>query len=605
MKKNIIYIIAVFIAVASCDILDIKPLNIITDEDIFTTESGIDAYFVSLYNWNSLPIEDFRFGAQSQDGSFPGCNNFDQGYPDPVLCYLSGESAHLRGTSSLPNGTTNAWWGYKPVRNVNSFMKTLLDYKSNFPEEKLNTWLGEAYFLRAFMYFSMVKRYGGVPIVKEPQVYTGNNIEELQIPRETEKTSYDFILSDLDEAIKLLPENNNLSIVNYTARINKYVAYAFKSRVALFAGSIARYGTVKNNELQGIPSSHAHAYFEAAYEAADAVIKSGKYKLYRAQSDKADNFYRLFVDESSANTERIFWREYSYPDKTHNFDLLAISSQVRASAGYSSWYTPTLGMVEMFEYLDDPDGSLDLDKEYDHPLDLFENKDFRCKGSVILPYDTWRSDTIRVRMGVIAGGTKYPGSGGSLVVEIPGYGKVTVNEAGGIGGNEQTFTGFYLRKYVNDAYERNYLGFHKSGQDYIVIRYGEVLLNLAEAAVEKNNPDISGAKDALNDLRDRAGISLLSEPDVSVERVRKERMVELAFENHRFWDMRRWRNADKFFNNSFVEALHPWYNLDNGKWSFTRANMLYAYNFEEKTYYERIPTGEISKNPKLIQNDGY
>lgn len=108
--------------------------------------------------------------------------------------------------NNIGDGTWTQYWGYNNVRNVNEFIAKLLAAKAN--ENLIKTLSGEAKFIRAFHYFAMVKRYGGVPIITKVQQYDGNNIGELQAPRNTEKEVYDFIAADLDEAAAALPETN-------------------------------------------------------------------------------------------------------------------------------------------------------------------------------------------------------------------------------------------------------------------------------------------------------------------------------------------------------------------------------------------------------------
>ena len=143
-----------------------------------------------------------------------------------------------------------------------------------------------------------------------------------------------------------------------------------------------------------------------------------------------------------------------------------------------------------------------------------------------------------------------------------------------------------------------------SSQAWIDIRYAEVLLNYAEAAIELNN--VPDAKWAVNEIRNRAGIKLLTDAEVNIERIRHERLVELAFENHRYWDYRRWRVFDKILNNIWPTALKPYYDVQHNAYRFETGNAgRYAKTFYTQVYYERINPADIAKNPKLIQNPNY
>ena len=221
------------IAVTSCNSLDIPPMNIIQDTDVFQSEAGVTAYIARLYT--ELPIEDFKFG-----------RDFDQFANYPGLCNATNEA--LLVTADFvwdnPSGDWFQAWKYGSVRNINYFIEQLSEYQNNFTDELVNDWLGEAYFIRAYTYFAMVKRYGGVPIVKQVQNFPEQSLEDLKVPRSSEQEVYDFIAEDLDLAISLLPEESLAK-----GRVNKNVAYALKSRVMLYAGSIAQFGKMQLDNL--------------------------------------------------------------------------------------------------------------------------------------------------------------------------------------------------------------------------------------------------------------------------------------------------------------------------------------------------------------------
>src|SRR5690606_7005888 len=135
--------------------------------------------------------EDFRFRGWGQELA---------NYTDESVTNSSTEVV------GIPNGTQLPWWGYDHIRNVNELIQNLPH--ADLSDPRKNSLLGEAKFIRAFYYFGLVKRYGGVPIIDEVQNFTGDNIDELQVPRNTEKEVWDFVATDLDEAVSLLPETN-------------------------------------------------------------------------------------------------------------------------------------------------------------------------------------------------------------------------------------------------------------------------------------------------------------------------------------------------------------------------------------------------------------
>lgn len=595
MKNKIILIMALLsigIFSNSCDKkLDIAPLNILTSDYVLSDENAVNAYLASLYSAGQW--ENFTFSGASYLG-----NCTDEG----INCYTD------QGLN-IGNGTNTQWWGYSSVRNVNDLIAKLP--ASGIPVESKTKIMGEAKFLRAYYYFSMVKRYGGVPIIKDVQSFTGNNLADLRVPRNNEKEVFDFIAEDLDEAVTLLPETN------VKGRANKYAAYALKSRAMLYAASIAKYSSVQLNGLLGIPAADANYYWQAAYDAANAVITSGKYSLYKKNSDPTANFQQLFLDRAS-NPEEIFLEYYLYGYKTHTWDCMMVPRGLKGPSGFASRMNPTLDLVEEFEYIDGSPGILKVGTPtspvlYTNPLDLFKNKDPRCLATVIVPQSIFKGFTIDIRSGLYDLGVKVE-AGDYVTLYNPVTHKIdnangTIRVIGDSGppGTESTQTGFNLRKYLDPNLPQSMVvnsSTAGSAQAWIVFRYAEVLLNYAEAAVELGK--ISDAKDKINLIRSRAGIVELSNTSITVDRVRKERNVELAFENHRWWDYRRWRISEAEMNNWWPRMLKPYFVLDQNTWRFEIANAgRYAKTFSAIVYYERIDPAEISKNPNLVQNPGY
>ena len=544
----------------------------------------------SLYN--QIPIADFNSSGSGYTTNPIWGNGMLAHFTDEGMSNASNQAAKIYPIGSI--------WKYDQVRNLNNFIIKVPT--SSFPESSRNKWLGQAKVMRAYLYFAIVKQYGGVPIIKEVQNFTGDNLEELKVARNTEKEVYDFIAKDLDEAIPLLSGTTIKDGQN--GFINQNMAYALKSRAMIYAGSVAKYGTVQLNGLVGIPSTDAPLYYKAAYDAAKAII--GKYTLYDKNADKTLNFTNLFLDTD--NPEIIFVRKYKYPQKGHTYDLLCLPHHgVGSSGGWGSRLCPTLEMVESYEYKDGTDGKLKCADnqgkliEYSNPLDIFKDKDPRLAATVMLPFSDWKGYTIDVRAGIIDGAETIQGTGFETVYK----GKYVIGRNGPFGDSETTLTGFYIRKYLQPAYDKSKVTYWTQDQQFIDFRYAEVLLNYAEAAVELGGLYVADAKTAVNEIRSRAGIRQLSDAEVTIDRVRNERNVELAFENHRYWDLRRWRTYDKLFNNYQSSALMPYLVLSNNSYVFKTVKTNYIKTFFPNMYYEEIDKGEISKNSKLIQNPGY
>lgn len=598
MRINKILVSALVMALSfySCDYLDVPPINIIQDDAIFNSESGITSYMTTLYY--DLPIEDFRYTQQGFNVSGKGQGRLPN-VSGEAMCSSSDD------ISTIGDGTWWGCWDYGKIRRVNYFLKNFPAYKSNFQNTVLaDAWMEEAHFIRAYCYFAMVKRYGGVPILREPQEYVGD-IESLKVPRDTEKACYDFIAEDLDEAFRLLPDNEEIL---GKGRATKYAALALKSRAMLYAGSIARYGTVDLNGLVGIDKALANDYFELAYKAVKELEKSKRFSLYRKNSDKEKNFAELFLAEDSP--ENIFCKYFQRNVNAHGWDVYFVPYQYRGN-GFSSNMNPTLEFVEMFEHKDGTPANFAeraKDTYFDDPSELFQNMDARFGGSIIYPNAIFKGEPCSIQKGLIIedGSKKENATNYEEAVYTANDGQVYhIVGKSGSGNYSGNMTGFFMRKYLNENMPQSEVIENYSEQHWIEFRYAEALLNGAEAAVEMGQ-HLDDALLWINDIRSRANIKQLSLSDLTVDKVRHERRIELAFENHTYWDLRRWRIADKEIETKQYTGLCPYFDINKQKYIFEEvAANKYYYTFDVKMYYERIPDGEIAKNEKLKQNPYY
>jgi len=595
MKINkLLLIYSVTTMMFACNDLDVPPMNIVGDKEAFTSESGITAYMARLYR--DLPIEDFMTNRDAIRSS-PEFNIQD--YTGEVM------NPNPLGHGNL-TGENFKYWDYNPIRNMNYFLQEFPAYSGTFTEDIVHAWTGEVHFLRAYHYFAMVKRYGGVPIVKEVLNFPEKSIEELKAPRDNELDCINFILSDLEEAIRLLPESSLAA-----GRVNRHIAYGMKARVALYAASIAKYGSIQLNGVLGIPSDQAKNFYQLAYDAAVATEKGG-YALYDKGGDLATNYSNIFLDQSSP--ENMFVKYFSYPDFAHHFELFMIPWQIRGAQNYSGRANPTLDFIEMF---DDTDGNpfiLNTGTDsnpvfYADRTDVFAKAEPRLKGIVIFPGAEFKGTVIDVRKGIVKAGASISDvtSTNSFTDE---YNGMSIQGASGIGYDETTISGFYLRKWLNPAIPRSEVALDRTETPWIEMRYAEMLLTRAEAAVELQSlGDASKVADALtciNAIRERAGAKKYAESALTIDLVRKERRMELFYENKTFWDLKRWRIFDKEVSNRDMRVLWPIYVWDEQKYYMKKT--VYSelkYTFQPILYYQKIPTDEIQKNELLVQNPGY
>lgn len=621
--KNIRFIIlSVFVIggiALSCknDLLDIKPVNVLTGDQIYTSEVGVNAALQSMYM--QLPIAHFNAHYNGIQG-VGGLEHVVFG----MSSIFTGETqlVPVRGNNNLELlGHYYSWWNYTAVRYANLGIQGLKENYDKFESRRAdyNHWLGEAYFCRAYMYYAMVRSFGGVPIVKTPDSYINYpNLEDLNIPRNTEKEVVDFIASDLDSAMMLMGPDEVTS-----GRANKYIAANLKSRVMLFAASEAKNGQVQLDGLVGIPAADSKEYYKKAYAAAQfAVDNGGKYKLYRRYDDgsymgKVKNYEQLFLDESENNTERMFVLRFDPSVNAHCYDAPQRPKGYTQNNDPAGELSATLEWVELFDDVDGNPGILNIGDpanpvRYANTEDLFVKSQPRLRASVLLPGvqfpgSTNPADRYEIRRGIYE---SYPdGTLHTATNNTAMFNGMTISGKCGIGDPYTTDNGFIVWKYQNpDATG----GYWSSFQDWTESRYAEVLLNKAEAAVniigETVNGEVVTIDDVLepiNDIRARAGTTALTSIDEA--KVINERRCELAFENLIMWDMKRWRMLEEVTQNKTFSSLYPYYVADEARYIFIRHERTeQRFRANPRNYYAPIPNFAIQRNPNLLPNNpGY
>ena len=487
-------------------------------------------------------------------------------------------------------------------------------------------------------YFEMVKRMGGVPLILESETYDfSGDASYLQHPRETEAAIYDFVISEAEALKDILPNDANTK-----SRATKGAVLAMQARAALYAASIAKYGattpqvSLPGGEV-GIPASRANEYYTKALEASEAIIngEAGGYGLYTKKPDLSENFSSIFYDKAN-NPEAIFVEDYLVGGgKTHGYTIVN-QPRFGAEEEEGGRINPSLQFVQSFELLDGTYAPLENEVGgapvyFDNIGDIFQGRDARLAGTVILPGSKFKSTDVDIWAGVVlADGSVVSGDSRGQQKELPGMtGQVqVVGFDGPIDGLEFTAqTGFYIRKYQDPATGSGRRG-TQSDVWFIRYRYAEVLLNAAEAAFELNQPEL--AADYLNDVRERAGLTIpLTAADVTFDKIVHERYVELAFEGLHFFDLKRWRLAHVILDGNPISPEevtenigvatkretqpyniwpYKYYNpgdANDGKWLY-RINRLSRITGSDRfrlgNYYSEIGQGLINNNPKLVRN---
>ena len=600
MKKIIIYFIAAAVNFSCIDqLLEKKPLDMISDADLWDDETMADTYLTGVYL--RMPILLNETPEPMNGGVWDFCEDWIGPYIINTVSdearwnYVSVSQNSIKYTGLRISGGLLEWWeyAYVAIRRLNDFIERLpvSAVSDAFKTEKL----AEARFLRAYNYFSMVKRYGGVPLVTRVQL-VDDPYEELYRSRDSEQAIYDFVLSELDEIANDLPNDAT------TGRPTKAAALALRSRAAVYAGSIAQFGTIQLGGILGIDASKAQSYYQIAYDAAQRIMNETNHSLYDVNADKVLNFQNVFLVKASANNPEPIWiMRHTYTQKTWSggngwgWDFWNCPKPHAWSGGMHT--PPYLEMAEEFEYVDGRPGKLDWDaiQEGFWTVDqLWSGRDPRFYASIWTQDRPWQSRAVDLHYGLVL-------PDGSVIRTSGSYeGVLIFGEDTGNGGNR---TGFGIMKLLEESHDNTGERL-TSGTDWQIIRFAEVLLNYAEAAFELGRT--ADALTAINRLRDRAGIAPLA--TIDREKIRHERKVELAFEGHRYWDLRRWRIAFEELNipRSRLEYVMVFEEQNKYKLEVINADgTVTPPLFHDYNYYFPITLSRTSSNPNLTENPGY
>ncbi|QNL47963.1 RagB/SusD family nutrient uptake outer membrane protein [Olivibacter sp. SDN3] len=517
------------------------------------------------------------------------------------------------------------YWDYGLIRDVTLFLENIEASTLIQGEDKLQL-LAEGRFIRAFIYFLHVRSMGGVPLILRTYQYSGpDDVAGMREPRSTEAGIYDFIASELDAIQDQLPQS-----ASSRTRANKWTVLALKSRAMLYAASTAKYNNLMtdpiltaNGEI-GIPADRAAAYYEQSLLASKEILEQGPFALYRENPDLTQNFYDLFTNKNN-NPEIIWAFDYTLDGKYHDFTVENIPRSLRESASGGAGVTPSLNIVEAFDYLDGSSGTLNTHTAdesdyiyYDQLEDIFAGKDYRMMGSIITPGSLFRQQEMVIQAGVMEWDetaqrymTRTSGNLGSYFSD----GGFLVGPDGPLpNAANVTNTGFYIKKYLDSRVGSGQIG---QGSDlwWIRFRLGEILLNASEAAFELGLTN--EALTYVNRLRERAGFEANSLQSLTIATIQKEFQTELAFEEHRFWDLKRWRIAHEVFDgnrqspHTMIFALWPYRVVrpndptKHNKYVFEKRiapRFTQPRNFRLGNYYSLIPQDALNSNPLLTRN---
>lgn len=536
------------ITLGSCEYLDYDETSYNRKDDVFADFGRTKSFLTGIYS--KLP-NDFN----SIDGA--------------MRSSATDEAEHVWDLSNVQKFNDGSWsaiqpldnvWGdmYEGIRAVNLFLAESAGQE--FPEERFNEnydeimeqfamYPYEARFLRAFFYFELIKRYKDVPLITT--VLTPE--EAKTVDQDSFNEVVNFIVQECDEIASVLPTNfGNFSSAKETGRATRGAALALKARVLLYAASPL------HNSANDI-----NLWKEAA-AASKTIINSGWYTLESNYSNIVNNLTspELIMERREGDSNGF---------ERRNFPI--------GFEGGNTGTCPTQNLVDAYDMVQTGLPITDPASGYD-PFFPYAGRDSRLEKTVILNNSMWKGQVVE---------SFYGG-------------------ANGLPKANATKTGYYLKKYVIEAVNLSPTNTTQRRHTWVLFRFGEVLLNYAEAMNEAYGPEDAStlgmtALEAVNLIRKRAGMPDFPAgmtKDAFRTRIRNERRVELAFEDHRFWDVRRWMIGQETTD---IYAMNIGPNPFGG-FAYEKILLERRVHQDHMNLYP-IPQAEIYKNSKLQQNPGW
>lgn len=555
------FILATALTFAACERVETEPRDWILDTLVWDDKDKNATVAVFFLNNIYSYIPDGFNRINGLGGDF-----LETGTDDAIPSRTNRQAEYYTNGLISTVNNPDPYWGtsYAGIRRVNIFLSNIDKVPAD--PNSITIWKAEARYIRALLYFELVKRYGGVPLIGD-QVFTIN--DDLSIPRNTYEECINYIVSECD-AVKGILTPEPVSDSNW-GKIPRGAAIALKGRALLYAASpLFNGGGISTNTnlkaLMGYPTYDANRW-QKALDAANELIGLNYYALQTSFSG---------VFTTKKNTEIILAKQSGNNFLIENYNAPIGFGSPAASLGLTS---PSQNLVDAFPTITGLDIT-NAQSGYD-PQNPYANRDPRLALTVFFNGQTW----LRRAVETFEGGLDKPGG-------------IAV----------QTRTGYYLRKFMADF--SNNTTYTNQSHNFPLFRYSEILLNAAEALNELGRT--TEAVTRIIDIRKRAGIRAGTDNRYGIKAgisqtemralIQNERRIELAFEEHRFWDIRRWKIAEAATSGS-LNGMKIVKNT-NASLTFTPF-VVSTMKFSNKLYSMPLPYDETLKNTKLIQNEGW
>lgn len=608
-------LLAALLMFSSCsdEFLNTQPLGEVSQSAVWTDAALAEAFVTEIYAGLEMGgFEEQMLASLTDEAIFT--------HPGRNITTVT----EARSNAADPGwiSGTRSWANmYSRIRAANLAIEQLSEPKIENTNGIVDRLIGEATFMRAYFYHQLLRNYGAFPIVKNTYGLEG---EDYEAPRATFEECVNFIVEDLDKAAELL-EGKNMA----PGRTNRVAALALKARVLTYAASDLHdmptasaksnlIGSFANKELLGYTSGDRAARWQRAKEAAAAVLNAATGNLLDLSApvspeEGTQNYINNSLARNGGENEILFGR-YFINAKQEDGGRQGLFN---GPNGYNNWAgnTPVQLLIDDYEMMD---GSKFDWSNPAHANAPYENRDPRFEGSILHDGSQWKprstANQERDPLGQIQTGT-YEVTNASGA-KVTWFGLDTRNSP--IEDWNGSYTGYYVRKFIDPdpaIVDQN------TWQEvpWPVLRYTEAVFNYAEACIELGQD--AEAREWLNKIRFRVGMPAITESgDALRQRMRNEKRIEMAYEEQRYYDARRWMITPSTFSRqangiNIVGTLKPGKSLSTYRYDPEFYNYSYkVVNIDEgkenrawldKMYWMPIHRDEINRNGNLIQNPGY
>lgn len=571
MKRQIMVLFMGLALFSSCyDAMNEVPLERMPPEIAFKDSLKVEMFVNELYVGLNTGIGGYNSfgGGSANQNSFFDCVT-DLGVLSPRGTNTAVNSFTRATFHSGSGGNTDSRWAqvYQYIRKTNLVLE-YIHYCDNLSESKMAQYIGEAKLHKALLHYEMLKRYGGITIMDD--LFEGGNIE---LPRNTFEECVEYIVHLCEEAAGGLPLRYP---DNDYGRLTKGAALGLKAKVLLYAASplFNENPIAGTNEIQRYASADNTRWDRAAKAALDVInlkMSDGSpvYELF-------PSYERLFFTREE-NREFMIMRMQGM---TNNVEVRNGPAGYPGATGNTSL---TQEFIDMFELTS---GKLPKDDTNYDPQKPWENRCKRFYASVLYNGAFWWDREVET----FVGGKDYTALSSTA---------------------KGCVTGYTLRKHLDPEVRISGVQ-KKTYHDFPLLRFAEILLTYAEAANEYNGMSDDDLVDddmvysCVNRLRERAGLPMIEDKTKGEMReiIHRERTVELAFECVRYFDLRRWREAERVLNRP-VHGVQITKDVETGDFVYSDPIEVEERIFPERCYYYPIPQSELNKNAALTKNPGW